>query len=57
MTEMLALGEKCSLNERRADEATRDVTAWLKCEYMQDHIGDEFKGVISAVTAFGFLSL
>ena len=54
MTEMLALGEKCSLNERRADEATRDVTAWLKCEYMQDHIGDEFKGVISAVTAFGF---
>ncbi|HNC04052.1 MAG TPA: S1 RNA-binding domain-containing protein, partial [Agitococcus sp.] len=34
--------------------ATRDVTAWLKCEYMQDHIGDEFKGVISAVTAFGF---
>ncbi|HNJ86860.1 MAG TPA: ribonuclease R, partial [Agitococcus sp.] len=54
MTEMLALGEKCSLNERRADEATRDVTAWLKCEYMQDHIGDEFHGVISAVTAFGF---
>ncbi len=54
MTEMLALGEHCSLNERRADEATRDVTAWLKCEYMQDHIGDEFAGVISAVTAFGF---
>lgn len=54
MTEMLALGEKCSLNERRADEATRDVTAWLKCEYMQDHIGDEFNGVITAVTAFGF---
>jgi ribonuclease R len=54
MTQMLALGEHCSLNERRADEATRDVTAWLKCEYMQDHIGDEFTGVISAVTAFGF---
>ncbi|PTQ90972.1 ribonuclease R [Agitococcus lubricus] len=54
MTEMLALGEACSLNERRADEATRDVTAWLKCEYMQDHIGDVFTGVISAVTAFGF---
>jgi ribonuclease R len=54
MTEMLALGEHCSLNERRADEATRDVTAWLKCEYMQDHIGDEFTGVITAVTAFGF---
>jgi len=51
---MLQLGEHCSLTERRADEATRDVTAWLKCEYMQDHIGDVFKGVITAVTSFGF---
>lgn len=51
---MLALGEHCSMAERRADEATRDVTAWLKCEYMQDHIGDTFKGVITAVTSFGF---
>lgn len=50
---MLALGEHCSLTERRADEATRDVNAWLKCEYMRDHIGDEFVGVISAVTGFG----
>jgi len=56
MAEMLALGEHCSLNERRADEATRDVTAWLKCEYMQDHIGDDFTGVITAVTAFGFFA-
>ncbi len=56
MTEMLALGEHCSLNERRADEATRDVTAWLKCEYMQDHIGDEFDAVITAVTTFGFFA-
>lgn len=52
--EMLALGEHCSIAERRAEEATRDVTAWLKCEYMQDHIGDTFKGVITAVTSFGF---
>ncbi len=50
---MAELGEHCSLTERRADEATRDVTAWLKCEYMQSHIGDDFDGVISAVTAFG----
>ena len=50
---MLELGESCSLTERRADEATRDVQAWLKCEYMQDHIGDEFDGVVSAVTGFG----
>ncbi len=54
MAEMLALGEHCSMTERRADEATRDVTAWLKCEYMQDHVGSEYDGVISAVTSFGF---
>ena len=53
MAAMLELGEACSLTERRADEATRDVQAWLKCEYMRDHIGDEFEGVISAVTGFG----
>ena len=51
---MMALGEHCSMTERRADEATRDVMAWLKCEYMQDRIGEEFDGVISAVTSFGF---
>lgn len=53
MGQMLAYGEHCSMTERRADEATRDVMSWLKCEYMQDHIGDEFDGVISAVTSFG----
>ncbi len=53
MEQMLQLGEHCSMTERRSDEATRDVVAWLKCEYMQDHVGDEFEGVISAVTGFG----
>jgi ribonuclease R len=48
------LGEHCSMTERRADEATRDVADWLKCEFMQDHVGDEFEGVISTVTNFGF---
>lgn len=52
--QMIALGEHCSMTERRADEATRDVMAWLKCEYMQDKIGEDFDGVISAVTSFGF---
>jgi len=52
--EMALLGEHCSANERRADEATRDVVKWLKCEYMQDKIGETFAGVISAVTGFGF---
>lgn len=47
------LGEKCSSTERRADDATRDVADWLKCEYMQDHIGETFEGVISSVTGFG----
>jgi ribonuclease R len=52
--DMVLLGEHCSANERRADEATREVMSWLKCEYMQDKIGEEFPGIISAVTSFGF---
>lgn len=51
--EMSQLGKHCSLTERRADEATRDVVAWLKCEYMQDKLGQTFLGRISAVTSFG----
>lgn len=47
------LGEHCSHCERRADEATRDVVNWLKCEYMQERVGEQFKGVITAVTNFG----
>lgn len=52
--DMAQLGEHCSFTERRADEATRDVISWLKCEYMQDKLGEEFSGIISAVTPFGF---
>ncbi len=47
------LGEQCSLTERRADEATRDVVNWLKCEFMKDRVGETFPGVITAVTGFG----
>jgi ribonuclease R len=54
MPEMITLGEQCSANERRADDATRDVVSWLKCEYMMDKVGEEFPGIISAVTSFGF---
>jgi ribonuclease R len=50
---VIELGEHCSMTERRADDATRDVSDWLKCEFMQDHVGDTFKGVISTVTNFG----
>ena len=42
-----------SLTERRADEATRDVVTWLKCEFMLDRVGDTFAGVVTAVTGFG----
>jgi ribonuclease R len=52
--DMVLLGEHCSANERRADDATRDVVSWLKCEFMMDKIGEEFSGIISAVTSFGF---
>jgi ribonuclease R len=48
-----ALGVHCSETERRADEATRDVESWLKCYFMQDHVGDEFEGTVSGVTGFG----
>jgi len=51
--DMVLLGEHCSATERRADEATRDVVAWLKCEYMQSKLGERFTGIISAVTSFG----
>jgi len=48
-----SLGEQCSMTERRADDATRDVTNWLKCFYMQDKIGEIFEGTVSGVTSFG----
>ena len=50
---MVSLGEQCSMTERRADDATREVDAWLKCEFLKDRIGEEFDGVIAAVTTFG----
>ncbi len=48
-----AAGLHCSANERRADEASRDVEAWLKCKYMRDHLGEEFSGTVSSATSFG----
>jgi ribonuclease R len=46
-------GAHCSANERRADEASRDVEAWLKCKFMRDRLGEEYAGTISSVTSFG----
>jgi ribonuclease R len=48
-----AAGAHCSANERRADEASRDVEAWLKCRFMREHLGEEYGGTVSAVTSFG----
>ncbi len=48
-----SLGVQISMTERRADEATRDVVTWLKCEYMLDRVGETFAGVVTAVTGFG----
>jgi len=53
MAEMLQAGEQCSLTERRSDEATRDVIAWLKCEFLEHRLGETFQGTIAAVTSFG----
>jgi ribonuclease R len=47
------LGQHCSITERRADDATRDVNNWLKCFYMQDKLGEEFDGTVAGVTSFG----
>ena len=50
---MLETGTHLSMTERRADDASRDVEQWLKCEYMRDKVGDTFNGVISGVAGFG----
>ena len=47
------LGAVCSANERRADEASRDVEAWLKCQFMRERVGEQFPGRITGVAPFG----
>jgi len=51
--DMHGIAENCSLTDRRAEEASRDVIQWYKCEFMQDKIGEIWEGTISAVTSFG----
>ncbi len=51
--DLAGLGEHCSMTERRADEAVRDAIEWLKCEFMQDKVGQTFDGIITGVTGFG----
>ena len=47
------LGDHCSMTERRADDATRDAIAWLKCEVRLDKLGEVCDGTITGVAAFG----
>lgn len=53
LSALQGIGEQCSMTERRSDEAAWDVQAWLKCEFMQDKLGEEFDGTISGVSSFG----
>ncbi len=53
LADLERLGQQCSQNERRADEASRDVVNWLKCEFMQDRVGESFDGLVTACTSFG----
>ena len=50
---MAEVASQCSMTERRADEATRDAVSWLKCEFMQDKVGERFAGIVSGVAEFG----
>lgn len=50
---LVRAGEHCSMTERRADDATNEVTDWLKCEFMMDKVGQEFDGIVSGATSFG----
>lgn len=51
--EMLSIAQSCSRTERRSDDASRDVIAWLKCEYMLDKLGETYRGVVAGVAPFG----
>ena len=52
-TAMEQLGSVCSAHEKRAEDATREVEALLKCQYMEDKVGEQYEGIVSAATSFG----
>lgn len=57
MQRMVQLGEHCSMAERRADEASRDVGQWLKCQFMREKLGEEYQGTVTGVAGFGLFIL
>jgi ribonuclease R len=52
--ELHDIAEESSQAERRADDAERDLMEWKKVKFMQDRVGDDFDGLITSVTKFGF---
>ena len=50
---LAATGEQSSVTERRAEDASRRVDAWLKCEFLAERIGETFSSVVAGVTDFG----
>ena len=45
------------MTERRADEASRDVGQWLKCQFMREKLGEEYQGTITGIAGFGLFIL
>jgi ribonuclease R len=54
LDELHSIAEESSHSERRADEAERDLMEWKKAKFMQDRVGEDFDGLITSVTKFGF---
>jgi ribonuclease R len=52
--ELHNIAEESSHSERRADEAERELMEWKKSKFMQDRVGEDFDGLITSVTKFGF---
>jgi ribonuclease R len=54
LDELHNIAEESSHAERRADEAERELMEWKKVKFMQDRVGEDFDGLITSVTKFGF---
>jgi ribonuclease R len=53
VSNLKAICEHCSEQERNAEEAERESVKLKQVEYVQEHVGDTFDGVVSGVTKFG----
>lgn len=53
-SELDAIATESSQAERRADDAERELIEWKKIRFMQDRVGEDFKGIILSCTKYGF---